>query len=446
MHQKGQIEAEEFVKLSKHLPDMIYQFMRRPDGTYCLPIASIGIKNIFGCDPEDVRESFDPIVKVIHPDDLPKVVETIEYASHHLTEFVLEYRVCLPGKPIQWIYSRSTPEKLPDGSIIAYGFTANIMEQKIALEKIEKLAQKQEAILKAIPFLVFEIGADKVIYDFHSQSSDMLYASPESFLGKKYYEILPKEAAAILDIALEEAIQKGYSNGLQYQLDVPQGRSWFELTLTHIKHKSVEDERFMMLARDITEKKLENDQLLRLSHAVEQSTSSIVITNLDGNLIYVNQQFLDITGYTEEEVIGHNPRILNSGYTKKEDYKAMWNTIKSGRTWHGEFLNRKKNGTTFWEDVTISPVKDEEGRIINFLAIKTDITKQRKTAEKLRKIVWNQSHLVRGPLTDILGIINILKMENSPDEKTDLLKQLEIAAKQLDQVIHKVIDETKKPV
>ena len=227
---------------------------------------------------------------------------------------------------------------------------------------------------------------------------------------------------------------------------MPQGRSWFELTVTHIKHKSVEDERFIVLARDITENKLENDQLNRLLHAVEQSTSSIVITNLDGNLIYVNQQFLDITGYTEEEVIGHNPRILNSGYTKKEDYKAMWNTIKSGGTWRGEFLNRKKNGTTFWEDVTISPVKDDEGRIINFLAIKTDITKQKKTAEKLRKIVWNQSHQVRGPLTDILGIINILKMENSPDEKTDLLGQLEIAAKQLDQVIHKVIDETKKPV
>ena len=141
-----------------------------------------------------------------------------------------------------------------------------------------------------------------------------------------------------------------------------------------------------------------------------------------------------------------NPKILNSGYTKKEDYKAMWDTIKLGGTWKGEFLNKKKNGKLFWEEVSISPVRNETGEIINFLAIKTDITKQKKTAEKLRKIAWNQSHQVRGPLTDILGIINVIKLDISTEEKIDLHSQLEKAAKQLDEAIHDVIDETKKPI
>jgi signal transduction histidine kinase len=92
------------------------------------------------------------------------------------------------------------------------------------------------------------------------------------------------------------------------------------------------------------------------------------------------------------------------------------------------------------------PVRNEEGEIINFLAIKTDITKQKKTAEKLRKIAWNQSHQVRGPLTDILGIINLIKLDISTEEKEELLSQLEKAAKQLDEAIHDVIDETKKPI
>jgi PAS domain S-box-containing protein len=229
-------------------------------------------------------------------------------------------------------------------------------------------------------------------------------------------------------------------------LELPQGLMWFELSVAPIQHEFNNERRYIVLSNDITQRKKREDQLQKLNHAVEQSTSSIVITNLEGNLDYVNQQFLKTTGYSYEEVIGNNPRMLNSGYTKKEEYKKMWDTIKSGGTWHGEFLNKKKNGSLYWEEVTISPVKNETGDIINFLAIKTDITKQKKTSEKLRKIAWNQSHQVRGPLTDILGIINLIKLDISNEEKEELLSQLEKAAKQLDEAIHDVIEETKKPI
>lgn len=229
-------------------------------------------------------------------------------------------------------------------------------------------------------------------------------------------------------------------------MELPQGLIWFEISVAPIQHQFNNERRYIVLSKDITERKKKEDQLQQLNHAVEQSTSSIVITNLEGNLEYVNQQFLKTTGYTYEEVIGNNPSILNSGYTKKEEYKNMWDTIKSGGTWHGEFLNKKKNGSLYWEEVTISPVRNEAGDIINFLAIKTDITKQKKTSEKLRKIAWDQSHQVRGPLTDILGIINVIKLDIGIEEKIELLSHLEQAAQQLDKAIHKVIDETKKPI
>lgn len=437
---------DEFRKLSKHLPDLIYQFTRRPDGSYHIPIASAGIENIFGCKPEDVAESFDAITKVIHPEDLKKLLDKIEYCAVHLTEFEIEFRVCIPGKPIQWILARSTPEKLPDGSITAYGFIANFTEQKKALENQESLTKKLEAVLKLIPDLVFEVGSDGIIYDYHSQVNDLLAAPPELFIGRKFADIIPKDASDVLLSAIEETNQKGYSTGKQYELTLPHGIFWFELSVAPFQSANQVDKSYIVLSRNITERKQIDDKLKQLKHAVEQSTSSIVITNLEGNLEYVNQHFLTVTGYTYEEVIGNNPRILNSGYTKKEDYKEMWDTIKSGGTWKGEFLNKKKNGKLFWEEVTISPVRNEEGEIINFLAIKTDITKQKKTAEKLRKIAWDQSHQVRGPLTDILGIINVIKLDISTEEKIDLLSQLEKAAKQLDEAIHDVIDETKKPI
>ncbi|MBI9067277.1 MAG: PAS domain S-box protein [Salinivirgaceae bacterium] len=128
----------QFRKLSANVSDLIYQFTRRPDGTYFVPIASEGIRNIFGCTPEDVADDFTPIGRVIHPNDAARVISDIEYSAEHLTYFTCEFRVQIPGKEIQWILSRSTPEKLPDGSITWYGFNADITGRK-RNEQIQKL-------------------------------------------------------------------------------------------------------------------------------------------------------------------------------------------------------------------------------------------------------------------------------------------------------------------
>ncbi|MBN2349095.1 MAG: PAS domain S-box protein [Bacteroidales bacterium] len=138
----------QFRKLSSNVPDLIFQFTRRPDGTYCVPIASEGIRNIFGCSPEDVLEDFSPIARVIFPGDVTRVINDIEYSAKHLTIFTCEFRVKIPGREIQWIYSRSTPEKLPDGSITWYGFNTDITERKKAEEEISKLNEELELRVK----------------------------------------------------------------------------------------------------------------------------------------------------------------------------------------------------------------------------------------------------------------------------------------------------------
>ena len=134
----------QFRKLSSNLPDLIFQFTRRPDGTYYVPIASKGIINIFGCSPEDVVDDFTPIGRVIFPEDAERVISDIEYSAKHLTYFTCEFRVQIPGKPIQWIFSRSTPEKLADGSITWYGFNANITEIKQTEFELIRAKEKAE--------------------------------------------------------------------------------------------------------------------------------------------------------------------------------------------------------------------------------------------------------------------------------------------------------------
>ncbi|MEI6750002.1 MAG: PAS domain S-box protein [Bacteroidota bacterium] len=141
------------------------------------------------------------------------------------------------------------------------------------------------------------------------------------------------------------------------------------------------------IGHDITERKHVEEELRKLSRAVEQSPISIVITDIDGNIEYVNPKFTEITGYTREEVIGQNPRILKSGVTPQQEYKELWDTIKSGSEWHGEFQNKKKNGEIYYESVVISPVSDENGRIMHFLATKEDITNRKQAEEEIRQKV-----------------------------------------------------------
>jgi len=136
--------------------------------------------------------------------------------------------------------------------------------------------------------------------------------------------------------------------------------------------------------RDITERKRNEDALRQLSVAVEQSPVSVLITDLKGNITYVNRRFSEITGYSHEEVIGRNPRLLKSGHTSPEEYRQLWQKITRGEEWRGELGNRKKNGELYWESVVISPIRNAAGEMCHFLAVKEDITERRQAEKDLR--------------------------------------------------------------
>ncbi len=137
------------------------------------------------------------------------------------------------------------------------------------------------------------------------------------------------------------------------------------------------------LEHEVGSHKLTAENLNKLSQAVEQSPVSIMITDLQGNIEYVNPQLCKITGYTEEELIGQNPRILKSGHTPEIQFKNLWNAITAGQSWSGELYNKKKNGDLFWENVTISPIKNKENHSTHYLAVKEDISLRKEYEERL---------------------------------------------------------------
>jgi PAS domain S-box-containing protein len=137
--------------------------------------------------------------------------------------------------------------------------------------------------------------------------------------------------------------------------------------------------------QDITERKIIEESLRKLSRAVQEGPGVVVITDVKGNIEYVNPKFTELTGYTFDEVRGKNPSILKSGETPPEEYKRLWDLLLSGNEWRGEFHNKNKNGELYWESAVISPFKDKDGRITNFIAIKEDITERKQSELELQK-------------------------------------------------------------
>jgi len=178
---------------------------------------------------------------------------------------------------------------------------------------------------------------------------------------------------------------------------------------------------------DITERRNMETRLIELSRAVEQSPTSVIITNTDGYITYVNPKFEQITGYSAAEVLGKNPRLLKSGRTSPEEYMTMWQTIHAGKEWNGVFHNKKKNGELFWEQAIISAIRDSSNRIIAYLAIKEDITRRKAREEQLRMaaMVFEtslQAIVVTGP-------DNIIKLVNPSFEKITGYKAEEVIGK-----------------
>jgi diguanylate cyclase (GGDEF)-like protein/PAS domain S-box-containing protein len=145
-------------------------------------------------------------------------------------------------------------------------------------------------------------------------------------------------------------------------------------------------EYFVEYSLDITARKAAEEQLLMFQRAFEHTASSVVITNARGLIKYVNPAFERITGYSSREAVGNTPRLLKSGQHSAPFYADLWSTIKRGEVWRGEMTNRRKDGETYWEQMTIAPIKDAGGTVTHFVAVKEDITARKRVAEELERL------------------------------------------------------------
>lgn len=222
------------------------------------------------------------------------------------------------------------------------------------------------------------------------------------------------------------------------------------------------------IERDVAQLKSTEQSLRKMSRAIESSPATVIITDPQGKIEYVNPKFTEITGYTAIEAIGRTPRILKSGLTPAAVYRDLWSTIRTGREWRGELFNRKKNGELFWEDTRISSIRDEQGQITHFIAVKEDITArkaaeekivqlnadlEKRVAERTRQLAasnkeleafsYSISHDLRAPLRGINGFAHLMEEQCqgcSKLESVDYLRRIRNASIRMGDLIDDLLD------
>lgn len=260
----------------------------------------------------------------------------------------------------------------------------DITNQKAQEEEIRNQNNKLKAIIEAMPDKIFEHDEDGNFLGFYLRDPDTMLAPKETVIGMNLTDIFSPAAAKKNMRSIGECLKKQTLITHEFYELIEDQLKYFEVRTVPMEEKKV-----LRFVRDITDKKLKEFEIKKLTIAIEQSPVSIVVTDPQGRFEYISPAFTATTGYTWEDVEGKHTRILQSGLNSHEMYATLWSTITRGHTWEGELINMKKNGELYWEKVVISPVANDKGQIVNYVAIKEDITERKRTEQEI--LVLNTS-------------------------------------------------------
>ncbi len=250
---------------------------------------------------------------------------------------------------------------------------------------------------------------------------------------------------------------------------------WAQLTAAPVRRADGRPEYVVAVVEDIGGRKRTEEELRKLSRAIEQSSEGIVITDLQARIEYVNEALVRISGYAREELLGRNPRVLQSGRTPPDTYQSMWSALSAGRQWRGEFFNRRKDGSEYVESALVTPIRQADGAITHYVAVKSDITEKRRIAAELdgyrhrledlvvertaevevarrqaeaanvakSAFLANMSHEIRTPMNGVLGTLDVLARGRLSETQADLVRTAQESGRTLLGIIDDILDFSK---
>jgi PAS domain S-box-containing protein len=378
-----------------------------------------------------------------------------------------------------WEYTRISPIKDTAGNVnYLIAVAEDITEQRLAEDSIRKSEERYRAFIAQSSEGIYRMELDVPLKITASIEEHGRHFSNHAYLAEcndvmaKMYGFNKAEEVVGLPVRDLVGINEQTSNTISFESFI---RSGYRVYNSETRENSrdgrikyflnngigiIEDGYLVRIwgtQRDITELKTIQEEIRKLSRAVEQSPDCVIITDTSGKIEYVNPKFEEVTGFDAGEVIGKRPYILLEGELPLERYNEIWNTLKEGNDWKGEFYNKKKNGDRYWEYASISPIKDDEGNITHYVYVKEDIT-QRKTfeielveamqrAEEASKaksqFLANMSHEIRTPMNGIVGMTQLLSLTNLSEEQREYIEMIRYSSDILLKIINDILDFSK---
>ncbi|MEL1242224.1 PAS domain S-box protein [Flavobacterium flavipallidum] len=406
----------------------------------------------------------------IHSDDRVKFYEEWRKVVGNREKSLLEYRFVKSNGDIVWVIGQATPETNAENQIIGFiGTITDITEKKLAEVKFVKTSKKMEAIIEAIPDLMFEVDLDGNIFNYHSSNDELLLMPSYLFIGKNVTEVLPQEAAQVCLSGLEEAHKDGCSRGKQYSLELSKGKHWFELSLVPMKEDEAKELHFIVISRDITEQKSIEQALRknqeRYAGLLRNLEAGIIVHDPLGKIIMSNSKAGELLGYTVDELISNDENVLKWDFVN-EDYSEMQvenypiSQIIKDKIAIKNFplgIRDAVNDSIVWVLVSGFPMLDENGNIQEVVISFIDVSEQRKMNYEIQKakelaetanksktdFLANMSHEIRTPLNGIIGFTSLLMESKLNDIQKEYMLTINESATTLMDIVNDILDFSK---
>jgi PAS domain S-box-containing protein len=357
------------------------------------------------------------------------------------------------GKIVSGFLTVSLLKDAQGQPLYAIGMLQDITARSHAEAQLLNETALSDAVINSLPGVFYMFDRQGRLQRWNDEFARVVGITRETAHTHLLGDLIVAEDKAKVQAAVEEAYAAGQTT-VEARIIVGEGVRWYHFVARHLQ---IGEHAYLVgCGHDITNRKTIEDQHVRLSTAVDQSAETILITDTDGNIVYVNPAFEATTGYSAAEAIGRNPRFLKSGKQDGAFYKQMWQTLKRGEVWQGHFINRRKDGALYEEEATISPIRDSSGKIVSYTAIKLDVTRQLELEAQFRQSQKLDAigQLAGGVAHDFNNILAAMMMEvelvsadrNLPPQIHDLLQNLRRSAERAADLTRQLVLFSRKQV
>ncbi len=391
------------------------------------------------------------------PDETPKDPATKEWRSH---------------SPLLRKKAESVASQIPEGETLSkerskelvHELYVHQIELEIQNEELRRIQHELGAsqakyfdLFELAPVSYLTIARDSRILEANLTLSSLLGIPRSQITGKPLTRFILPDDQDVFYRQQQEIFGGGTTAPGELRLRAGDGSTvWVRMEARLVSEADGGSECRLTLS-DISGLRRTEEELVNLRTAVEQSANTILITDAEGAIVYMNPASEKSSGYAAAEAAGQTPRILRSGEQDDTFYSLLWKTIKSGRTWRGEFHNRRKDGALYWEEATISPVVGGDGKISHFIAVKVDVTDRKRMEAVLRESIdraeeaalakseflANMSHEIRTPLNAILGMAELLEMDPEGPDAKEYMQTIRSSGHALLSIIGDILDFSK---